>query len=59
MSFQANIPSIGDIDISPKVIAINQTITISVSVTEVLATLEYTWPYAGTLNSGQEVWPWP
>ena len=59
MSFQATIPSIGDITTTPEVIAVNDTITIYVSVTEVLATLEYTWPYAGTLNSGQEVWPWP
>lgn len=59
MPFQATIPSIGDITTTPEVIAVNDTITISVSVTEVLATLEYTWPYAGTLNSGQEVWPWP
>ena len=59
MSFQATIPSIGDITTTPEVIAVNDTVTISVSVTEVLATLEYTWPYSGTLNSGQEVWPWP
>lgn len=59
MSFQATIPSIGDITTTPDVIAVNDTVTISVSVTEVLATLEYTWPYAGTIYSGQEVWPWP
>lgn len=59
MSFQATIPSIGGITTTPEVIAINQTVTISVSVTEVLATLEYTWPYSGTIYSGQEVWPWP
>mgnify|MGYP000323084121 FL=1 len=59
MSFQATIPSVGAVSISPEIISINQPITISVPVTEVLATLEYTWPYAGTVNSGQEVWPWP
>lgn len=59
MAFQATIPSIGAITISPDVIAINDTITITASVTEVVATVDYTWPYSGTIYSGQEVWPWP
>lgn len=59
MAFQATIPSIGAIAISPDIIAINQQITISVPVTEVVATVDYVWPYAGEVYSGEEVWPWP
>lgn len=59
MSFQATIPSIGAISISPDIIAINQQITISVPVTEVVATVDYVWPYANEVYSGEEVWPWP
>ena len=59
MAFQATIPSISAITISPDVIAINDTITITASVTEVVATVDYTWTYSGTIYSGQEVWPWP
>lgn len=59
MSFQATIPSIGAISISPDIIAINQQITISVPVTEVVATVDYVWPYANEVYSGEEVRPWP
>lgn len=59
MSFQAAIPSIGAIAISPESIAVNQSITISVAVTEVTATVDYVWPYAGEAYGGEGVWPWP
>ena len=59
MSFQATIPSIGAITTSPNVIAINQQIIISVPVTEILATVDYVWPYAKEIYSGEEAVAWP
>ena len=59
MAFQATIPSIGAIAISPDIIAISQQITISVPVTEITTTVDYVWPYSGEMYSGEEVRPWP
>lgn len=59
MAFQATIPSIDTILISPDIVTINQQITISVPVTEIVATVDYVWPYSSEIYSSEEVWPWP
>lgn len=59
MSFQANIPFINNVTISPEIVAVNDKITISASVSEVLATLEYVFPYSEEIYSEEDVWPWP
>lgn len=60
MAFQATVPSIGEIVVSPDILTINQPITIQVEVTESSAEMEYTWPYSTELYSGEEAAePWP
>lgn len=59
MAFQVTAPIIGAVTITPAQIAINDQITISATVTEGTITVDYVWPYSGTVYSGEEVWPWP
>ena len=58
MAFQVTAPIIGAVTITPAQIAINDTVTISAEVTEGTITVDYVWPYSGTVYSGEEVLMW-
>lgn len=58
MAFQVVAPIIGAVTITPAQIAINDTVTISATVTEGTVTVDYVWPYSGTVYSGEGVLMW-
>lgn len=55
----ATVPQIGAVTTVPTIVTINESFVLQAVVTEVSATLEYNWPFSGTMHSGQEeIWPW-